>query len=80
MPRVRLDELPAADSHSAGFYAHHVDSASDVRKLRSLECVECGRVWRDGERGWTAYLTAEDDGTDGVAVYCSRCSQVEFDR
>jgi hypothetical protein len=39
-----------------------VDAAGDLRSVRRLKCVECGRVSREGERGWTAHLTAEDDG------------------
>jgi hypothetical protein len=30
-----------------------------------LQCAECGRVSRDGERGWTARLTIDDE----VVVY-----------
>lgn len=28
-----------------------------------LQCVECGRVSREGERGWTARLTIDDEAT-----------------
>jgi hypothetical protein len=52
-----------------------VDSAGDVRQVRSLECVECGRASRDDERGWTARLTDDDQ----VVVYCPRCDKREFD-
>jgi hypothetical protein len=45
-----------------------------------LECEQCGRVSPEGERGWTAHLTAEDDGSDGVAVFCSECDEREFGR
>jgi hypothetical protein len=31
-----------------------------------LQCVECGRVSREDERGWTARLTVDDQ----VAVFC----------
>jgi ribosomal protein S27AE len=44
-----------------------------------LQCAECGRVSREGERGWTAYLTAEDDGSEAVAVFCPDCGEREFD-
>jgi hypothetical protein len=43
-----------------------------------LECVECRRVSRESERGWTAHLTAEDDGSESVAIYCPECSEREF--
>src|SRR5215204_1668266 len=51
---------------SAGFYGCRLDSAGDVRSVRSLECVECGRVSEGHERGWTARLTVHDQ----VVVYC----------
>jgi len=43
-----------------------------------LQCCECGRVSREDERGWRASLTAEDDGSEDVAVYCPHCWHVEF--
>jgi len=39
-----------------------------------LQCVECGRVSREGERGWTARLTIDDE----AAVYCPECDEREF--
>jgi hypothetical protein len=42
--------------------------------VRRLECVECGRVSEDDERGWTARLTIDDE----VAVYCPECNEREF--
>ena len=39
-----------------------------------LQCVECGRVAREGERGWTARLTYDDE----VVVYCPECDDREF--
>jgi hypothetical protein len=39
-----------------------------------LQCVECNRVSREGERGWTARLTVDDE----VAVYCPECDEREF--
>jgi hypothetical protein len=36
-----------------------------------LQCVECGRVWREDERGWNAVLTVDDE----VVVYCPDCSR-----
>ena len=33
---------------------------------RRLQCEECGRVSRGGERGWKAYL----DDEDNVVVLC----------
>ena len=41
----------------------------------SLRCVECGRPDRDGEKGWRAYLTIDEQ----VAVYCPDCAREEFD-
>lgn len=40
-----------------------------------LVCVECGRRERDGERGWRAYLTLDDQ----AAVFCPDCAYREFD-
>jgi Zn ribbon nucleic-acid-binding protein len=42
--------------------------------VRILECVECGRVSRENERGWTARLTIDDE----VVVYCPECDEREF--
>jgi hypothetical protein len=36
-----------------------------------LQCVECGRVSLEDERGWTARLTDDDE----VAVYCPDCDE-----
>jgi hypothetical protein len=41
-----------------------------------LQCEECGRVSREGERAWTAHLT--DDEPEEVAVFCLQCDQWEF--
>jgi hypothetical protein len=40
----------------------HRGGAGDLRSVRRLECVECGRISREGERGWRAYLTARRGG------------------
>ena len=40
----------------------------------SLCCVGCGRVDRDGEKGWRAYRTVDDQ----VATYCPECAEAEF--
>jgi hypothetical protein len=39
-----------------------------------LQCVECGRVSRENERGWTARLTVDEE----VAIYCPECDEREF--
>jgi hypothetical protein len=39
-----------------------------------LQCVECGRVSRENESGWTARLTVDDE----VVVYCPECDEREF--
>jgi hypothetical protein len=36
--------------------------------------VECGRFLAQGERGWTARLTVDDE----VAVYCPERDEREF--
>jgi hypothetical protein len=43
-----------------------------------LQCVECGRVSREGERGWTAHLTVDEDDPAEVVVYCPECDEREF--
>ena len=39
-----------------------------------LQCVECGPVSRENERGWTARLTIDDE----VVVFCPVCDEREF--
>lgn len=39
-----------------------------------LQCVEYGRVSLGDERGWTAWLTYDDE----VAVYCPECDEEAF--
>jgi hypothetical protein len=39
-----------------------------------LQCVECSRVSREGEPGWTARLTVDDE----VVVHCPECDEHEF--
>jgi hypothetical protein len=29
---------------------------------KQLQCVECSRVSRENERGWTGHLTDDDEG------------------
>jgi hypothetical protein len=36
-----------------------------------VRCVECGRVSRENERGWTGRLTVGDE----VAIYCPECDR-----
>ena len=45
-----------------------------------LRRAECGREQRDGERGWRALLTQEEDDTIGVDVFCPECAIREFGR
>jgi hypothetical protein len=79
VPSMRLDELPEADSGSARFYGCDVDSAGDMRAVRSLECVDCGRVSEDDEPGWTARLTVDEDEPAEAVIYCPECDEREFD-
>jgi hypothetical protein len=39
-----------------------------------LQCVECGRVSQEGERGWTARLTDDDE----AVICCPECDKREF--
>jgi hypothetical protein len=43
-----------------------------------LQCAECGRVSRENERGWRAYLTDYEDESAEVVIYCAECSDREF--
>ena len=43
-----------------------------------LRCVECGRVSRENERGWTAHLTVDEDEPVEVVVLCPDCDEREF--
>ena len=52
-----------------------MDAAGDVRSVRSLECVECGRVSRENGPGWTARLACDDEQ---VVIYCPNCDEREF--
>jgi hypothetical protein len=63
---------------SPGPIGHHRNMVSEPTPVYSnrLQCVECGRVSRGGERGWTARLTVDDE----VAVYCPECDEREFGR
>jgi RNase P subunit RPR2 len=45
----------------------------------ALQCVECGRVSSENERGWTARLTVDEDEAVEVVVYCPECDEREFD-
>ena len=57
---------------------YRVDDVSDPRSVQRLECVECGRVSREDERGSTARLTADEDEPVEVVVYCPECDEREF--
>lgn len=61
-----------------GLYPRPMDGTGDVRSVRRLECVECGRVSRENERGWQAYLTDDEDEPAEVVVYCPECDKREF--
>jgi hypothetical protein len=41
-----------------------------------LQCIECGRVSRENERGWTAHL--KDDEPEEVVIFCPECDEREF--
>ena len=43
-------------------------------RTNRLRCVECGRVSRENERGWTARLKTDDE----VVVYRPKCDEREF--
>jgi hypothetical protein len=43
-----------------------------------LSCEECGREQADGERGWKAYRTFEEDESPETHVFCPECAAREF--
>jgi hypothetical protein len=43
-----------------------------------LQSIECGRISREGERGWTGHLTVDEDEPVEVVVYCLECNTREF--
>ena len=59
------------------FIVHVVREPPAVYTNR-LQCEECDRVSREGERGWKAYLTAEEDAPAQAVVYCPECAAREF--
>lgn len=45
-----------------------------------LQCVECGRVSREDERGWAAHLATDEDGPAEAVLYRPECEKREFGR
>lgn len=43
----------------------------------TLECIECGRLWRDRSERWRMYVT--DDDPPEAVPYCQACAAREFD-
>jgi hypothetical protein len=41
-------------------------------------CVECGREQPARERGWSAYLTTDEDEPAEAVIYCADCAAREF--
>ena len=41
--------------------------------LNRLRCEACGRISREDERSWRAYLGVEDDDTESVVVFRPTC-------
>src|SRR5262245_11742835 len=69
-PGVVSDPSPSAATSDARGYASGgiaMRERTPVYTTR-LQSVECGRVSREGERGWRAYLTVEDDDEPAEAV------------
>jgi hypothetical protein len=52
---------------------------AEARNPRAeLTCIECGRLWRENERGWTARLTVDEDEPAEAVAYCPECAKREF--
>ena len=81
MLRLRADKSVGATARSPALAISAV-AFSAITAMREpapvytnrLQCVECGRVSRENERGWTARLTLDDE----VVVYCPDCDEREF--
>jgi hypothetical protein len=43
-----------------------------------LSASSAGASRREGERGWTAHLTVDEDEPVEVVVYCAECDHREF--
>jgi hypothetical protein len=43
-----------------------------------LQCVECGRVSQEDERGWRAHLTTDGGRACRALIYCPECDEREF--
>jgi hypothetical protein len=53
--------------------------ARERRPIRPLRCVECGRVQAAPvARGWTAYITIDEEEPSEAIVCCPECSKREF--
>jgi RNase P subunit RPR2 len=44
-------------------------------RSRRLVCAECGDASDTFTDGWRALLTAEEDGSESVAVFCPKCAE-----
>jgi hypothetical protein len=53
--------------------------ASEPRELfLVLTCAECGDASEDGARGWSAFLTGDEDEADYGEMFCPECTGREF--
>jgi hypothetical protein len=48
-------------------------------KTNRLQCVKCGRVSQENERGWRAHITVDEDEPVEALVHCPKCDEREFD-
>ena len=51
---------------------------SPAARAECLRCVECGREQPNGECGWKAYLTTDEDEPAQAVLYCPECATREF--
>lgn len=68
--RIQSCRSPATNRAYSGVTFSVMRERAPVYTNR-LQCCECGRVSREGERGWTARLTVDDE----VVLCCPECDE-----
>jgi hypothetical protein len=69
--------MPTFSASVRATIAFEVANLEESERKRIL-CVECVREPREGERGWRAYLTTDEDEPAKAVVYCPMCAEREF--
>jgi hypothetical protein len=58
-------------------FVAHMAELKRLRQLREtmLRCAECHYGADRWATGWKAFLTVEEDGSQGVEVFCPACAK-----